>query len=323
MEKALEKKKKVSEKKKKKADKAMKKASEKKKKKKTSDQHTVKSLWQKILIIFFASSLISIIILRVPKSLGVAMDCYACIWLTSRLSYVIFNFYTRESKQISYCKLRPFCPSSSSSICGFGYDSLSNDYKLVKLGRQSIYIYSLRAGSWKKVQDYVKNSFSVEYNCFPTRGMLLNGALHWFCLDINSNRKSKIAAFDLVGEKVTEIPLPSFFTNVHKTCGMGVFGGCLCVKVPDIDEFWVMKEYRVEQSWTKVHVEFPNSLYAKPLDLLNNDEILMRTLGFNLGLYNTSERSYRDLVLHGFSDITCQFFLLIPRMICHFSFKYL
>ncbi|XP_059629706.1 F-box/kelch-repeat protein At3g06240-like [Cornus florida] len=234
-----------------------------------------------------------------------------CIWFLSRRSYVIFNFYTRESKQIPFCNLRCFFPSlicggfgyDTSLICGFGYDSLSDDYKLVKLGRQSVYVYSLRAGCWKKVQDYVKNSFYVEYGAYPTRGMMLNGAIHWFCLDINSNKKSKIAAFDLGSEKLSEIPLPSFFTNVHKMCGIGVFGGCLCVKVPASDEFWVMKEYRVEQSWTKVNVEFPNSLHAKPLDLLNNDETLMKTFRFKFVLYNTSERSYRDLVPHGLREI--------------------
>ncbi|XP_059650504.1 F-box/kelch-repeat protein At3g06240-like [Cornus florida] len=217
-----------------------------------------------------------------------------CIGFLYGSSYVIFNPYTKESKRIPYCNLLPCCPSL---VCGFGYDRLSDDYKLVKLGKQSVYIYSLRAGSWKKVQDYVENSFYVEYSCYSTRGMLLNGAIHWFCLDINSNRKSKIAAFDLVGEKLSEIPLPSFFTNVHKMCRIGVFGGCLCVKVPYSDEFWVMKEYRVEQSWTKVHVEFPLSRYAKSLAFLNNDETLITTLLTNLVLYNTRERSYRNFVL--------------------------
>ncbi|XP_059630159.1 F-box/kelch-repeat protein At3g06240-like [Cornus florida] len=218
-----------------------------------------------------------------------------CIWFSFRRSYVIFNPSTRESNQIPDCDLLRF---EDYRRCGFGYDSSSDDYKLVKLGRCSVCIYSLRGGSWKKVQDYVGYNFFVEYIFYVHTQ--LNGAIHWFCLDENSNRQSKVVAFDLVAEKLSEIPLPSFFTNVHETCHMGVFGGCLCVKPPRSDEFWVMKEYVVEQSWTKFHAKIPFPRYGKPLALLKNYETLYEE-PFPLGYTTlvTSERTYRDLVLHG------------------------
>ncbi|XP_059633012.1 F-box/kelch-repeat protein At3g06240-like [Cornus florida] len=97
-----------------------------------------------------------------------------CMKFLLRVSYVIFNLSTRESKQIPYCDLRPY-EAYNRYRYGFGYDSCSNDYKLVQLGRCSVYVYSLRAGSWKKVQDYVKNSFYVEdMSSYPSLWWLTN-----------------------------------------------------------------------------------------------------------------------------------------------------
>ncbi|XP_059633021.1 F-box/kelch-repeat protein At3g06240-like [Cornus florida] len=218
------------------------------------------------------------------------------------IQYIVFNPLTRESKQIPYCDLCALEGFEGYCRYGFGYDSSSDDYKLVELDRSTVYVYSLRAGFWKKVQDYAKGSFYIDGSFHPrTRGLLLNGAIHWFCLGINSNSQSKIAAFDLVADKLSEIPLPTFFADVHDKCQIGVFLGRLCVKpLYYSDEFWVMKENGVEKSWTKFDMKMGFSCYdGIPLTLLKNDETLIMRNRQKLALYNTSEGTCRDLVLHG------------------------
>ncbi|XP_059629980.1 F-box/kelch-repeat protein At3g06240-like [Cornus florida] len=170
-------------------------------------------------------------------------------------------------------------------MVGFGYDHCSDDYKLVKITRHSIYVYSVINDSWRKVED-----IGIHVMDHTTQ---LNGAIHWlyFPLDSDSDYTSEIAAFSLADEKLRKIPLPTSFTDRH--CQLLVFEGCLCVlPVPLHDALWVMKEYGVYKSWTKLDIKVPFRNTMEPLGLLGNDEALLLDHTI-LVLYNARERTCR------------------------------
>ncbi|XP_059639025.1 F-box/kelch-repeat protein At3g06240-like [Cornus florida] len=181
-----------------------------------------------------------------------------------------------------------------SRVVGFGYNHCSADYKLFKIHSNSIYVYSLRNCSWRKVQDFTyKSSVGVYYS----NGIQLNGALHWLCLAERGN-PLEIVVFSLEDEKVWKIPMPTSFTDADDAFEVGVFDGCLCILTLD-HVFWVMKEYGVNQSWTKLELGIPFLHTIKPLALLRNDEALLLIDFTKFVLYNTREGTYRDLVIDG------------------------
>lgn len=91
-------------------------------------------------------------------------------------------------------------------------------------------------------------------------GSLLNGALQWitsrYGLSIHV-----IVVFDLMERSFPEIPLPVDFDIEYfydfSFCQLGVLGECLSLCVvgyysPAV--IWIMKEYKVQLSWTKIIV---------------------------------------------------------------------
>ncbi|KAL6494327.1 hypothetical protein OROGR_031127 [Orobanche gracilis] len=171
---------------------------------------------------------------------------------------------------------------------GFGYDHLGDDYKFAK------------TNSWKII-------------CFPY--VLLDSnhvcvvstrnALHWV---VWQNPKSWnemfIVAFDLGKEECLEVPLPSFENQPTDIYFLDL-GGSLCavcnfiIPLSDYDsdsdwdsdydskservDVWMMKEYGVKESWTKLFSivrteqtgKFNNMKPVSYLRALANDRILL------------------------------------------------
>ncbi|XP_059664148.1 F-box/kelch-repeat protein At3g06240-like [Cornus florida] len=202
----------------------------------------------------------------------------------------VFNPSTRESKQIRDCD----DPPGSIVGFGFGYDQCSDDYIVVKINGNGMYVYSLRNFScWRKVHDFTK--YDVLSN-----GTQLNGAFHWLCLDKDSHKPSEIAVFRFEDEKLWTIPLPASFNHAFE---LGVFEGCLCIPPCGGDAFWAMREYGVNQSWAKLHIKLPFFVTLQPLTTLRNHEAVCLTDFRKLVLYNTREGTSRDLVVHVDADV--------------------
>ncbi|XP_059630157.1 F-box/kelch-repeat protein At3g06240-like [Cornus florida] len=224
-------------------------------------------------------------------------SCNGLICLEVDFQFIyVFNPSTRESKPIPDCNF----------LCnvGFGYDRCSDDYKLVKITSNSISVYSLRMGCWRKVLDFPKYTVNV-----LDFGIQLNGDIHWFCLKDYRDEPLEIAAFSLVDEKLWRIPLPTSFTGYDDVSPqLGVFEGCLCILPCRDDKFWVMKEYGVKQSWTKFDIKnpFPDSLQV--LALLNYDEDLLLLAHWSkLVLYNKRAGTYRNLVIPNMEECDLDF----------------
>ncbi|XP_045832789.1 F-box/kelch-repeat protein At3g06240-like [Trifolium pratense] len=159
---------------------------------------------------------------------------------------------------------------------GFGYDQSSDDYLLVTMSYnevnydplmpQHLEFFSLRANKWKEIDGTQFIYSYIKDNEQPAPGFLFNGAIHWFvyCQDL---QKYVIVAFNLMEKKLFNMHLPDGFgRHEPEDFGLWVFGKFLSIWVQYFDdgeydenynrivEIWVMKEYKVDSSWTKTLV---------------------------------------------------------------------
>ncbi|KAL2896323.1 hypothetical protein RDABS01_038107 [Bienertia sinuspersici] len=123
-------------------------------------------------------------------------------------------------------------PRGSFTMYGMGYDSVSDDYKIVAL--------SYLVTDNEHEPDCTEIAVSSPYDHSVghlTCGVFVAGHIHWLA-SRTSDHSSVIAAFDLGEEKFGEVPPPS----------------CLCMFASSSDykiDIWLMKEYGVKESWTK------------------------------------------------------------------------
>ncbi|XP_050387522.1 F-box protein CPR1-like [Argentina anserina] len=144
---------------------------------------------------------------------------------------------------------------------GVGYLSATDDYKVAVnhtvidnetyvIAARWVLIFSLRARVWKKNGKTWRRLIEGE-------GTLSNKALHWL-----HQLAHKMVVFDLAEEEFTSQlkQLPDFdqdVSNGHfRRLGVSA-GGSLCVlcyrrAVCDSMDFWLMREYEVEDSWSKL-----------------------------------------------------------------------
>ncbi|PRQ30428.1 putative F-box associated interaction domain-containing protein [Rosa chinensis] len=137
---------------------------------------------------------------------------------------------------------------------GAGYLSATDDYKVfaasydVNGPTREMKMFSLRAHVWKTIQHPGHDKASDE-------GSLLNDeAIHW-------SVGNEILAFDFEQEEFRTVCLPDHH-DIQDPFGVsyvGVSEGCLCVcghrrgvYIYKSVDFWVMREYDVCDSWTKL-----------------------------------------------------------------------
>ncbi|OIT28690.1 PREDICTED: F-box/kelch-repeat protein At3g06240-like [Nicotiana attenuata] len=206
---------------------------------------------------------------------------------------------------LEYCRI-PNSPlalpkSGTSSTYSLGYDSASDDYKVVTLSYYKddisctfVDVFSMRMGLWRRLESLC-NGGAIPIHGFP---VLVNGAFHWLA---GKSFASAIVAFDLSDEKFFEVPVP---TTTDGKCpwfyDLVGLGGCLRIlaKKHKIDA-WIMKEYGVAESWTKFSVTSQVSGFT-PLRLMNDDDIVLDVAAEEkLIVYNKKEEQWRDLNVDG------------------------
>jgi F-box interacting protein len=172
----------------------------------------------------------------------------------------LWNPSTRKYKKLPVTTLE-FAPDgydySQYTVSGFGYDETSDDYKVVRSVRLNLAensssgseVYSLKNDSWRRLPDY---PYNLRY--LRAFAMLVSGALHWLVTSkAESDRTNLILAFDLGVEEYRLVPHDFSDKDCHMTDG--VLGGCLTIYrdyyYTRLD-VWVMKDYGVKESWTKL-----------------------------------------------------------------------
>lgn len=209
------------------------------------------------------------------------------------------------------------------AILGFGV--VSHEYKVVRLVYcrkpddfgfvvpPQVEIFSLKTGMWRGVKEV---GFSLRILEFMWRQVFLNGVVHWVAYEpINDiASRSAVLAFQLGDEVFSEVMLPDELaretvTNltifvIGESLGMIKYNGEASNQSFDV---WMMKEYCVRESWTKLHriklqdgiekvVAFwkggETFLALQRLELVIFNPVTMQTKG--LGIYGTTRSFYVD-----------------------------
>ncbi|KAL0348693.1 UNVERIFIED_CONTAM: hypothetical protein Sangu_1097100 [Sesamum angustifolium] len=193
---------------------------------------------------------------------------------------------------------------------GFGFDSSSDDYKVVTLSSCQrvtfVDMCSVKSGVWKRV------GISPYYHQFPhlsswavykksfCPGAFVNGAIHWVVPGREPGSPSVIAAFNLADEVFDEIPAPSGVETLNFILNkLVVRGGCLCLmytrKYGQTD-VWTMEEYGLKESWT--HLRIQNDM-RRPLGWLGDEEVVLLTKYDSLVVYNRTNGTLRKMRIDG------------------------
>lgn len=149
-------------------------------------------------------------------------------------------------------------------LYGIGYDKIGDDYLLIYIESNDLvvaeYMPEIKIFSLK-YNSHVLCGMNDEYVDLGSDfrpGLFLNDSLHWLVKSRVRNVRV-VLAFDLVEGSLLEIPLSLHDLAVelgddNKEYHLRVMGGCLCLCYSRVGmaEIWMMKEYKVESSWTKI-----------------------------------------------------------------------
>ncbi|PHT71081.1 hypothetical protein T459_26185 [Capsicum annuum] len=190
---------------------------------------------------------------------------------------------------------------------GFGYDELNADYKVVCL-TQKVYdddsrynvdkIYSLNNNSWKRLDEFRIGKLSNQ------TGMFVNGKLRWENTTKHFGCYSDwdVIFIDLADGRWGEMEKPFYSEGKlrFEPC-LGVLENdlsMLCHHLGSHADVWVMKEYGVKESWTKMFIiKYPYdnmgySVFGPPFCMSSEGEILFRNDSVFM-IYNPNDDSIR------------------------------
>ncbi|XP_048128735.1 F-box protein At3g07870-like [Rhodamnia argentea] len=197
----------------------------------------------------------------------------------------LWNLFTRKHKEVPRSGLEH---RSLSVSVGFGFDARSNDYKIVRIfyvlkynggflpkkkkkrttPQPQVEIYSLSTDSWRSLECEVPTLRRGD------RAVFLNGNLHWFAYKFddlgNEVGYGSIVLFDVAGEVFDEMAPPEEMSHEdgldNLIMSVAVLNDLLAVIISvsgTVDDpephfvcsvrVWVMREYGVPETWTKLY----------------------------------------------------------------------
>ncbi|KAI3454322.1 hypothetical protein Pfo_010985 [Paulownia fortunei] len=192
-------------------------------------------------------------LVRVPyDEISVVGSCNGVVCLATLLGdVVLWNPATRIYRILPSSE--DGHQSLQSAAYGFGYDEGEDDYKVVKHistvkgGYSTVSnVYSSRSNSWTWIED-VPGGVYIEES-----GMFVNGAIHW--IGIHEDHTFVVLSLDVVVEMYAELSQPDY-GEVLECVRLGVWRGCLSILSTYCEtelNLWVMKEYGIGSSWTKL-----------------------------------------------------------------------
>ncbi|OMO91946.1 hypothetical protein CCACVL1_06944 [Corchorus capsularis] len=177
-------------------------------------------------------------------------------------TFVLWNPCVRKYITIPKSDLIP--PQSRWVCCGFGFDSRTNDYKILRVSIKEsdeyieAHIYSLKQDSWKSLP---APKFSIKSD---DPMVFVNGVVHWISYRKAENDvfESVVMGFHMGDEVFNMIRLPEAecfnYDNNLGEVYLTMYPEASSIAVMHKDDFsgqchvWVMKEYGVEETWTKL-----------------------------------------------------------------------
>ncbi|CAN6690867.1 unnamed protein product [Malus baccata var. baccata] len=235
---------------------------------------------------------------------------------------ICLDYYRRVRRQ-SYEKRQ--------SYYAFGYDSRTKDYKVLRtlsyetLTPSRVEVWSLARGSWNTLTAAVSNIPEV-FQPLNYQGAkaFVNGVLHWLQIRIKEGvRYHFITWFDVNRELFGEIAMPgSLRIRADSEFCISRYGDSLALFKNDgpFEEgrrrrrkrsfcVWVMKEYGVVESWTKLFtIRLPAVILILPFCFRKSGEVILKTysdycLGLKLVSLNPNTDQVEDLDI----DDNCSF----------------
>ncbi|VVA33424.1 PREDICTED: F-box [Prunus dulcis] len=215
-------------------------------------------------------------------------------------------------------RAQPSLKSEMLNIYGFGYDSTNDDYKIVGIIRKpaneyEVSVYSLKANSWKRIQNMPCSGFSLEsYSMVFSKGAL--SWLMWKKFHHEHQYMIVGVTLDLASEKYQEFPIPMDRIDEIETSmlELDVLGDylCFCVnRFMNRCEAWIMKEYGVTESWSLLYsidmlyytLEFQT---YKPLVFSKNGKTVLLKMSKNfksdsLVWYDLEKKSFKQVEISG------------------------
>ncbi|KAL7128921.1 hypothetical protein ABFS83_13G027200 [Erythranthe nasuta] len=244
---------------------------------------------------------------------------------SSQCSIIIWNPSVRNHRVLPNPTINPETPHFV--VLGFGV--ASHAYKVVRLVycmkpndinfsfMQLVEIFSLETWSWRKWGEVDLTPPHV----FPSTtcpSVFSNGVVHWLSED-DSFRRSSILAFDVGDEVLGDVMLPDELAAcVYESVVMlriFVIGESLGAVKYDRDntscDVWVMKEYCVRESWTKLYTIRLLNVVSRVIGFWKSGEALLFldrqgiapytdcSVRFCLVVYNPDSRQTKDLGIYG------------------------
>ena len=226
-----------------------------------------------------------------------------CIRDMEKDTIFVWNPSIRESRMLPS---RPFEQLFYLVSYAFGYDSITDDYKVVRvvscsvdeLYEYKVEVFSLKSNSWRKIRNFPYLLFIDE------AGKHVNGSINWAVSRDRNNDHWFIASLNLATESYQVVQQPDCAVETMKPI-LRVLGGQLCVmfEYDETIDLWIMQEYGVKESWRKlVTVPFYSdplhANYAKPLFYLKDGAILIDFYGM-LVLYNFHRNESTSPMIYG------------------------
>ncbi|PWA79881.1 F-box associated interaction domain-containing protein [Artemisia annua] len=159
-----------------------------------------------------------------------------------------------------------------------------------------VHVYSLRSITWKQVTDSPYDHYDWESYLRWSSGVFVNGFIHWIASK-GSDSIQVIAAFSLAEEKfISEVPSPDLYNDVDilsdKDCELVALGEKLAIFHSVKGSIWLMNEYGVQKSWTKIVVsEYSRFLGVEPMIFYDKGKIMIEALR-RMWMYDLEEQTF-------------------------------
>ncbi|GLU15658.1 hypothetical protein SLE2022_321310 [Rubroshorea leprosula] len=196
---------------------------------------------------------------------------------------------------------------------GFGFHPRTGEFKVVRIvcyendtdDESMVQVFTVGTTEWRnKGAPPPQLTGEIE----PPEA-LVEGSLHWVTFDgVGGNGPVfGIISFELADEVFKEIPHPPCQRFVSCDYSLSVLNGCLSAAglVDTLHcDIWVMKQYRVKESWVKQFSFLPYFLGGWPrfftvICALKNGEILLLYNSSSLVSYDPVENRFKTLQISG------------------------
>ncbi|XP_073131647.1 F-box/kelch-repeat protein At3g23880-like [Henckelia pumila] len=254
-----------------------------------------------------------------PKSSSVCVvgSCNGLICLViNEKDLFLWNPSTRQSRKLPPANFN-MGRAGSPNDHSFGFHESGDDYKVVnilsvfeKKGQYKLMamIYSLKSDSWKRVGDFkgclLKDDFKGRV-IEDDSGKFASGKLHWCTAQSRFTHEDAaewdiIISLDIESEVFGVLEQPNYMKKDKCELLLGVLGECICVLCENYEnsttDLWVLKEYGVKESWTKLAVipstdPIDSLWHSMPMFILPNGGILFSTYGRYFVVYNPKDHS--------------------------------